>query len=184
MEGEHPSVAVASARGHAQRGAIPELLWSPLAAAVLTIIAGLIGFAFGHPWLFPSLGPTAYMHAVEPQHPTSRAYNTVIGHLIGTGAAYLCVWVFQVSDEPSVLAADTVPLGRVFASTVAIALVIVGQLLTRSRHPPAAATVLLITLGGFGWSWHALVSLVAGVGVVASAGSLVRTLRLMQPGQR
>jgi len=35
---------------------VPDMVWGPLAV-------GLIGLAAGQPWLFPSLGPTAYLLA-------------------------------------------------------------------------------------------------------------------------
>src|SRR3954466_14390358 len=52
--------------------AIPELIWAPLVGGLLTLIPGLIGLAAGNPWLFPSLGPTAFLQAANPQQPSSR----------------------------------------------------------------------------------------------------------------
>jgi UPF0716 family protein affecting phage T7 exclusion len=41
--------------------AIPDLLWAPFVGGILMLIPGLIGLAAGSVWLFPSLGPTAFL---------------------------------------------------------------------------------------------------------------------------
>lgn len=40
---------------------VPDIVWAPLAAALLMLIVGLIGLIAHQPWLFPSLGPTAFL---------------------------------------------------------------------------------------------------------------------------
>jgi CBS-domain-containing membrane protein len=164
--------------------AIPDGIWAPLATGVLTLIPGLLGLVTGQPWLFPSLGPTAFLQAIEPQHPTSRFYNVLVGHLIGLGAAYLFLWAFQADATPSVLIGKTMYASRLWASVVAIAAMVLVQQLTYSLHPPAAATVLLITLGGFQMNRSSVITLLVGIVIIAIAGELVRRARLMQPGQK
>lgn len=73
---------------------------------------------------------------------------------------------------------------RVWASGLALALMLLFQLLLRANHPPAAATTLLITLGGFNITWKDVSVIVIGVLIVAVAGQLSRRLRLAQPGQK
>jgi len=68
---------------------VPDIIWAPLATGAIVLIPGVVGLAAGRPWLFPSLGPTAYLQATQPQHPTSRFYNVLVGHLIGIGVAPL-----------------------------------------------------------------------------------------------
>jgi hypothetical protein len=36
-------------------GRIPDAIWGSVVAGILILIVGLIGLAFGQPWLFPSL---------------------------------------------------------------------------------------------------------------------------------
>lgn len=164
--------------------AIPDIIWSPLATGVLTLIPGLLGLATGQPWLFPSLGPTAFLQGAEPQLPSSRFYNALVGHLIGLGSAFLFVWAFGAYAEPSVLLEKTMSPARLWASGAAIAVTVFLQLLTRSLHPPSAATVLLITLGGFPMTRTAAITLLVGIIIIAIAGELMRRARLMQPGQK
>jgi CBS-domain-containing membrane protein len=164
--------------------AIPELIWAPLVGAVLTLIPGLIGLAAGNPWLFPSLGPTAFLQAANPQQPSSRFYNTLVGHLLGVAAGVLAVLVLAASNEPSVLATHQLYPHRVWASGLAIALTLLFQLILRASHPPAAATTLLITLGGFNPNWKDISTIMIGVAIIAIAGEVMRRLRLAQPGQK
>jgi CBS-domain-containing membrane protein len=164
--------------------AIPDLVWAPLVGGILTLIPGLIGLAAGSVWLFPSLGPTAFLQAASPQHPSSRFYNTLVGHLVGITAGVIAVVVVGASLEPSVLASHQLFPRRVWASALAIALTLLLQLLLRANHPPAAATTLLMTLGGFSPTWKDILTIIIGVAIVAFTGELLRRLRLAQPGQK
>lgn len=47
-------------------------VWGPIAVGSVLGAVGLIGLAAGQPWLFPSLGPTAFLHAEKPDQPPSR----------------------------------------------------------------------------------------------------------------
>ncbi|PYS45548.1 MAG: HPP family protein [Acidobacteria bacterium] len=164
--------------------AIPELIWVPLVGGILTLIPGLIGLVMGNAWLFPSLGPTAFLQAASPQHPSSRFYNTLVGHLSGIAAGVSAVLVLAASNEPSVLATHQLYPHRVWASGLAIALTLLFQLLLRANHPPAAATTLLITLGGFNPNWKDVSTIIIGGAIIAGAGEIMRRLRLAQPGQK
>lgn len=163
---------------------VPEAVWAPLTAGLLTLIPGLVGLATGLPLLFPSLAPTAALQATQPQDRSARFYNTVVGHLIGIVAAVLCVLLFHASAEPGLFAAHQVFPRRMFASALAVLLTQLGQLQLKALHPPAAATVLLITLGGFKTNPHDLGIVLAGIVIIAVAGELIRQLRLLQPGQK
>jgi hypothetical protein len=134
--------------------------------------------------LFPSLAPTAALQATQPQERSARFYNTVVGHLIGVVAATACVLLLGAAHEPTLFASHHVFLRRVLASALAVALTQVGQGALKAIHPPAAATVLLITLGGFKPTAPDLAIVVFGVLLIAVAGEGMRQLRLLQPGQK
>jgi hypothetical protein len=51
-------------------------------------------------------------------------------------------------------------------------------------HPTAAATSLLVRLGGFQPTWTDATTVPIGVLVVATTGELLRRLGLAQPGQK
>jgi hypothetical protein len=162
---------------------VPEAVWAPLAGAVLTLVPGLAGLALGQPWLFPSLGPTAYLQAALPQLPTSRFLNVVVGHLAGAAAGFAAVLLLGASAEPTPFEAGQLAPLRVWASALAVALALLATAPPWLFHPPAAATTLLVTLGAFPPTWSVAGSIAAGVLLTAVAGEAVRRLRLAQPGQ-
>jgi hypothetical protein len=139
---------------------------------------GLVGLAAGQPWLFPSLGPTAFLQAETPDQKSSRFYNTVVGHLIGFAAGVAAVLLLGAQHAPNVLVArELVPL-RVWASVLSAVLTMLGLSLLKASHPPAAATMLLVALGGFSPSWKSAGTVMAGVLILAVLGEGVRHLRM------
>ncbi|MBV9826009.1 MAG: HPP family protein [Alphaproteobacteria bacterium] len=123
-------------------------LYVGFVALVITGIVGTLGLAFQQPWLFPSLGPTIFIHTVTPRQEAARPWNTFAGHAIGAAAAFLALAVFGALHAPSAMILGQVGWQRIAASALAVALTIGGQIPLRAGHAPAAATTLLITLGG------------------------------------
>ncbi len=70
-------------------------------ALVITGIVGGLGLAFQQPWLFPSLGPTIFIHTVTPNQEAARPWNTFVGHGIGAAAAFLSLALFGALHAPS-----------------------------------------------------------------------------------
>ncbi len=157
---------------------IPDILWDPLAAAALLIAIGLLGVLTNEPLLFPSLGPTAFLQAEDPEMRMARFYNTVVGHLIGLGSGIVAVLLLHANQLPPALATSRLAPARIFASALAIALTIVIGLLLRASHPPAAATTLLVALGGFRFTARTLLVVVAGILLIGVLGEGLRRLRL------
>jgi hypothetical protein len=144
------------------------------------LLAGALALAFHQVWLFPSLGPTAFLQTETPGEKPARFYNTTVGHLIGLLAGLGAVLVFAAGDPP-VFTAHALTWGRVLASVAAVALTSLGGHLLKAQHPPAAATTLLITLGGFRPTLHDMLAIVVGVLLVAVVGELFRRLRAGEP---
>jgi hypothetical protein len=165
--------------------AIPDAIWAPLAAAVILLVVGAVGVALGRPWLLPSLGPSVVLVAMMPAHPSARGYNTLVGHVGGLLAGFAAVVLVGAADEPVVLVAGVLTWPRVAAAVIAVALTVVAGIATRSSHPPAAATALLVALGSVATLDRSL-ALVAGVAVVALLGELIRRVRLerVTPAER
>jgi hypothetical protein len=156
---------------------IPDFAWGPLAGGILILAVGLIALAAGQVWLFPSLGPTVYLQVVTPQQPSAKIYAVLVGHAIGVAAAAVAVAVTGASHTPPVMSSGVLSPERVWASVVAIILLILGEKLAKAGHPPAAATALLITLGGLGTAPKDLLAIAAGVLIVAILGEILRRLR-------
>jgi len=153
------------------------MVWAPLASGGLVLLAGLVSLWLRQPWLFPSLGPTAFIQAHRPHAKVARFHNTVLGHLLGIVAGYACVVLFGAAHVSSIIAASHVSFARVAASALAVALTMFGELVLDAYHPPAAATTLIITLGVSGATWRGLLGLTIGIAIVAVAGEALRRAR-------
>jgi len=44
-----------------RKPSIPERLWPPLAAGLLMLVVGAAAYVTSQPFLYPSLGPTAFL---------------------------------------------------------------------------------------------------------------------------
>lgn len=110
---------------------------------------GLIAL-FAHlaaaPLIFPSLGPTAYLMFTQPQARVSSPRNTVLGHAIGALAGWGSLALFGLIGEPSALQ-DAVTWARVGAAALSLGASAGAMVLTRTQHPPAGATTLIVSLG-------------------------------------
>jgi hypothetical protein len=164
---------------------IPDPVWSPFVSMALLAVVGIAGLLVGRPWLLPSLGPTAVLQAENPAHPTSRAWNVVVGHMGGLIAGFLAVLVFHAEASPVVLQAKILTPERVGAALLAILLTVLLGQLTRASHPPAAATTLLVALGSIGTVLDAA-NLMAGVLILTACGEVMRHVRLSRvaPAER
>lgn len=100
---------------------VPHMLWAPLTGSGLILLVGLLGLAAHQPWLFPSLGPTAFLQVEAPNQPTSRFYNTLVGHALGLSIGMLAVVLTGAQHAPSVLASHELILPCVLAAVLAVA---------------------------------------------------------------
>lgn len=145
------------------------------------LIIGFTGIIANMPWLFPSLGPTAYLQAETPDKPTARFYNTVIGHTVGLTSGFIAVALFSAWNAPAVLTTHHLTAVRVWTAAFALALTLLSNLLLRSSHPPSGATTLLVALGTFK-TINDAVTIMAGVLIVATFGWIFRWLRIKSRG--
>jgi hypothetical protein len=164
---------------------IPDSLWGPVVGAILLLVVGVLGLVAGSPWLVPSLGPTAVLIALTPVHPTARSWNTFVGHLGGLLAGFVAVAILGAAAAPTVMGDHVLVPVRVGAAVIAIALTMVVGSLARASHPPAAATTLLVALGGIA-TLDQSVALMAGVATITVVGEGFRQLRIhrLTPSER
>jgi hypothetical protein len=132
-------------------------------ACCLLAALGLLVVATGYPYLFPSLGPSAYALAVNPAAATSRPRRVVGGHLLGLLGGLVAYHALAgglvVTRPPPALSVGGL---RLAASAVAsLGVTSAAMLVTDLRHAPACATTLIVALG--------LLTTPVEAGVVASA---------------
>lgn len=111
-------------------------------------IALLSGLAWlsGTPFVFPSLGPTAFLFFFNPTAPAASPRNAMVGHAIGILCGYGALWVTGLQDAPPAMVTG-VDLNRMLAAALSLASTGSLMILLRSPHPPAGATTLIISLG-------------------------------------
>lgn len=109
------------------------------------ILAGC-AYVTGEPFVFPSLGPTAFLFFFTPLAPAASPRNTIGGHAIGTAAGYLALVVFGLTNDPPALATE-VTGNRVGAAALSLGLTSGAMVWARVPHPPAGATTLIVSLG-------------------------------------
>ncbi|HEU5440195.1 MAG TPA: HPP family protein [Ktedonobacterales bacterium] len=109
-------------------------------------IMSILAVVTGSPFIFPSLGPTAFLFFYTPTAPTASPRNTIIGHLIGVLAGYFSLVVTGLTQAGPALAVG-VTWPRVIAAALSLGLTAGLMVLLRSPHPPAGATTLIISLG-------------------------------------
>ncbi|HLH60036.1 MAG TPA: HPP family protein [Ktedonobacteraceae bacterium] len=97
-------------------------------------------------FIFPSLGPTAFLFFYTPTAPAASPRNTIVGHAIGVLAGYFSLVVTGLTMAGPALAAG-VTWPRVLAAALSLGLTAGLMVLLRSPHPPAGATTLIISLG-------------------------------------
>lgn len=144
-------------RGIVRRARLPWLLQHYAQVPVLSLFAflnGLLSIAImavialitGSPFIFPSLGPTAFLFFYTPTAPTASPRNTIVGHAIGAAAGYFSLFVTGLAAAGPALSIG-VSGPRVIAAALSLALTSGLMVLLRSPHPPAGATTLIISLG-------------------------------------
>lgn len=106
----------------------------------------LLALISRNPFVFPSLGPTAYLLFFSPLAKASSPRNTIFGHAIGIICGY---GAFVVTG------AGALPFGvhpgifwpRILAAALSLSATGALMVLLGVSHPPAGATTLIISLG-------------------------------------
>src|SRR5262245_33351138 len=98
------------------------------------------------PFVFPSLGPTAFLLFFSPALPASSPRNTLYGHAIGIACGWLALWVTGLDQAPAAMVIG-VDGARIAAAALSLAATGGLMVLADAPHPPAGATTLIISLG-------------------------------------
>ncbi len=134
----------------------------------------------GSPFIFPSLGPTAFLFFYTPRAPSASPRYTLVGHTIGVLAGYFSLVVTGLTAAGPALAVG-VTWPRVIAAALSLGLTSGLMVLFKSPHPPAGATTLIISLGLITKPWQLLVLLVAVVLLTLQALAINRLAGIPYP---
>ncbi|NGM68219.1 HPP family protein [Natronolimnobius sp. AArcel1] len=130
------------------------------------VLLGGLAWASGQPFLFPSLGPSAYLLATGDNPRAEGAYHVIGGHAV----AALCGLIAYLVLADGLVVVDAFDQGERFSTDVArlvlsgiVAMVLttVGMLWSNTNHPAACATTLIVALGLMSTLLEAVIIVVA-----------------------
>ncbi|WP_336336452.1 HPP family protein [Haloarcula brevis] len=120
-----------------------------LYAGVLFVVLGVLAWASGQPFVFPSLGPSAFVLAFHRDGDRTGLPSVVASHFIG-GLAGLVAYALLaggVSLVADPTAFSTAGLRLVASATLSLVVTSWGMIATDTVHAPACATTLIVSLG-------------------------------------
>lgn len=109
-------------------------------------VMAAVAWVTRQPFVFPSLGPTAFLLFYTPLAAAASPRNTISGHLIGVLMGYLALVITGLTAAGSAML-EGVNGPRVLAAALSLGLTSGFMVWLRVPHPPAAATTLIISLG-------------------------------------
>ncbi|WP_435195577.1 HPP family protein [Natronomonas sp. EA1] len=120
-----------------------------LYAGVLFVVLGSLAWATGRAFLFPSLGPSAFVLAFHTRETRAPAGRIVGAHTIGALAGFLAHSLFASGVVITGALAPFDPAGLRLAASAIVSIVLTswGMLGTEAIHAPACATTLIVSLG-------------------------------------
>jgi CBS domain-containing membrane protein len=127
----------------------PRLVWAlyVLVNGFLTIaLLAMLAVVTDSPFVFPSLGPTAYLLFVAPLAENSSPRNGILGHAIGLICGYAAFAMAGAATMPFGVHAG-VYWPRILAAALSLSATGAFMVLLRAGHPPAGATTLIVSLG-------------------------------------
>jgi CBS-domain-containing membrane protein len=127
----------------------PRLVWAVYVCVngFITIgLLALLALLTGSPFVFPSLGPTAYLFFFSPLSEVSSPRNTILGHAIGLICGY-SAFALTVASSPPFGIHPGVHGPRVLAAALSLSATGALMALFQVSHPPAGATTLIVSLG-------------------------------------
>jgi CBS-domain-containing membrane protein len=151
------------------------LINSAISIAILAAIAALTK----GPFVFPSLGPTAFLLFYAALETHSAPRNVFCGHLIGALVGYLTLVIFGLTTVPANLTDVTAP--RIEAVTVSLCLTLSLLVWLNMPHASGGATALIVALGLLRTPGQITVLMVAVVLMIGQGIVINRLARLPYP---
>jgi CBS domain-containing membrane protein len=109
-------------------------------------LLALLALVSRNPFVFPSLGPTAYLLFFSPLARTSSPRNTIFGHAIGLICGYGAYAVTGAGALPFAVHPG-IFWPRILAAALSLSATGALMVLLGVSHPPAGATTLIVSLG-------------------------------------
>jgi CBS-domain-containing membrane protein len=161
----------------------PTFVWAAYVALNSFVTIALLAFLAlltRNPFVFPSLGPTAYLFFFSPHAESASPRNAVLGHLIGLLCGFAAYWITGMHPFPQGFGGE-VYWPRILASALALALTGAIMVLLHVNHPPAGATTMIVSLGILAKPEYLVIIEIAVVLLAAQAFIINRLAGLQYP---
>jgi CBS-domain-containing membrane protein len=150
-------------------------------AGFLLAVVCVVAWATGEPFVFPSLGPTAFLLAKANRGTTVAPRRVIGGHAVGVVAGLVS---YKLVDPGTALstslpAFSTATFGLATAAALSVSLTSLGMTATDTSHPPACATTLIVALGVLPTIQAGAVILIAVTVLLAVHELVLRTIGLV-----
>ncbi|HEX6535006.1 MAG TPA: HPP family protein [Gemmatimonadaceae bacterium] len=149
-------------------------LFSTINGVISIALMAVVALVTREPFVFPSLGPTAFLFFYTPLAPAASPRNAMLGHLVGALSGWVSLAAFGLLHAGPATATG-VDAARVGAAALSLGLTSGLMVLLRAPHPPAGATTLIISLGILHTPKH-LVVLLAAVGLLCVQAIVINRL--------
>ena len=118
-------------------------------AGFLFGVLGLIAWASGQAFVFPSLGPSAFVLAFDRHADRGQLREIVLAHAIGCVGGF-AAWTLAAPE--AVITTTPPPFSAagfelISSAVLSIVLTTLGMVSLGQIHPPACATTLIVSLG-------------------------------------
>ena len=146
---------------------------------LMVLVLGVLATLVKKPLVVPPIGPTIFILFAFPLAQEAQPRNVFCGHglaIVSGAAALLAFGLLDASPDISDLGTE-----RLFAVTLAMALILISLTAFRVLHIPAVATALLISLGLLRKPEDWLALMIAVLIVVAVAQVLARLRKVPMP---
>lgn len=156
---------------------MPTSVRDTLRVGLILCVPALIAWVTGRPFIFPSLGPSAFSLIVGGVD-DNTGRKVIGGHLLGVAGGLVAYHAFAHGLTLAALpAAYSLPLLRLAASGVlSVVLTTFGMLAARVEHPPACATTLIVSLG-------LLATFLDAVFIMLAIAAMYAVHRVLTPGR-
>lgn len=161
----------------------PLLIWTAYVFVngfVSIALLALLAVVSETPFVFPSLGPTAYLFFFAPLGESSTPRNAILGHAIGLVCGYGAFWAAGLQHGAPNFH-DGVYWPRILSAALSLAFTGAFMVLLRVNHPPAGATTLIVALGILSMPYHLVVIEIAVVLLTLQAFVINRLAGLPYP---
>jgi len=103
----------------------------------------------GEPFIFPSIGPSAFLLAFEQRSERTQTYRVVGSHLIGGVAGFLAYSLLATGVSLTVIPPPVSMGGLQLALSGVLSIILTswGMITMDTIHAPACATTLIVSLG-------------------------------------